>query len=335
MRNKINIGVVGCGAHAQIAHLPAFRKNPDCNLIAICDTDIRKIDHLGSKYSIPYRYQDFSEMLRNSDIDALVISTPNYLHAPMAISALEYGKHVLCDVPMATSLREAQDVVKIAKKAKARLAMAFSDRFRPDVQTLKKFIKEGELGDIYYVKSGWLIGSKNWILNPWRQEYLKSGGGAFLSLGVNLLDLAIYLLEDKRMSTIFASIHKKNPGATVEDTAMCIINYTDGTLLTIEVSWSLIFDRDFLYCNIFGKKGAALLNPLKIQKELHNELVNVAPTFPPKNLYKVSYDLQVQFFLDSLRKNAVPPFGFEDGLTIARITDAFYESARKQKLIKI
>lgn len=335
MKNKINIGIVGCGAHAQIAHLPAFKKNVDCNLIAICDSDARKIDYLGSKYSIPYRYQDFPELLKNSEIDALVISTPNYLHAPMAISALEYGKHVLCDIPMATSLKEAQDVVKVARKAKGRLAMALSDRFRPDVQTLKKFIKEGELGEIYYVKTGWLIGSKNWILNPWRQEYLKSGGGAFLSLGVSLVDLATYLLEDKRMSTIFASIHKKNPAANVEDTAMCIINYADGTLLTVEVSWSLIFDRDFLYCNIFGKKGAALLNPLKIQKELHNELVNVAPTFPQKNLYKVSYELQAQFFIDSLRKNANPPFGYEDGLAIARITDAFYESARKHKLIKI
>ncbi len=335
MRNRIKIGIVGCGAHSQIAHLPAFKKNQGCDLVAICDTDVRKIDLLGAKYGIPYRYQDFQEMLGNDEIDALVISTPNYLHAPMTISALEYGKDVLCDYPMAITMKEAQDVAKFARRSKNRLAMALSDRFRPDVQTLKKFIKEGELGDIYYLKTGWLIGSTNWILNPWRQEYLKSGGGAFLSLGVGLLDTAIYLLESKKLSTIFASVHKKNPASNVEDTAMCIINFADGTLLTIEVGWSLIFDRDFRYCNIFGKKGAALLNPLKIQKELHNELVNVTPTFSQKNIFRAAYDLQAQYFIESMSRNTPPPFGYEDGLLMARITDAFYESARKQKLITI
>lgn len=335
MRKKIRVGIVGCGAHSQIAHLPAFKKNSACDLVAICDTDVRKIDLLGTKYNITYRYQDFEEMIRNENIDACVISTPNYLHAPMIISSLEYGKDVLCDYPMAINLKEAQEVARIARRSKNCLAMALSDRFRPDVQTLKKFIKEGELGDIYYIKTGWLIGSTNWTLNPWRQEYLKSGGGAFLSLGVGLLDTALYLLESKSITSIFASTHKKNSASSVEDTAMCIINYHDGTLLTIEVGWSLIFDRDFRYCNIFGKKGAALLNPLKIQKELHNELVNVTPTFPQKNIFRAAYDLQAQFFIESLNRGSPPPFGYEDGLLIARITDAFYESARKQKLINI
>lgn len=335
MSDKVNIGIVGCGTHTQIVHIPVLKKNPECNLVALCDTDVRKIDYLGSKYNIPYRYQDFQEMLTNQEIEAIIIATPNYLHAPMAIASLEFGKDVLCENPMATNLKEAQEMVRIAQKTKRRLAVAMNIRFRPDVQTLKKFIKEGELGDIYYIKAGWLIGASEWVLPAWRKEQLKSGGGAFLSLGSTLLDLTTYLLEDKKMSTIFASIHKKEPNAEVEDTAMCIINFTDGTLLMIEVSWSLIFEKDFLYCNIFGKKGAALLNPLKIQKELHNELVDVAPKFPPKNLHKISYELQAQFFIDALKKDTEPPFRGEDGLVIARITDAFYESAQKQKLVRI
>jgi len=335
MKNTLNIGIAGCGAHAQIDHFPVFRSNPQCNLMALCDTDIRKIDHLGAKYNIPNRYQDFQEMIQDDQLDAIVIATPNFLHAPMAIAAMEYGKDVLVEMPMATTYKDALEMVRVARKAKRKLAVAMNNRLRPDVQTLKKFIEEGELGDIYYLKAGWLIGASEWILHPWRQDQLKSGGGAFLSLGSALLDITTYLLEEKSMSTIFASTHKKEVNAEVEDTAMCIINYDDGTLLTIEVSWSLIFEKDFLYCNAFGKKGAALLNPLKIQKELHNELVNVTPTFPQKNIYRVSYELQTQFFIDSLLKNAKMPFGCEEGLMIAKITDAFYESARKQKLVKI
>jgi predicted dehydrogenase len=335
MNQKINIGIVGCGAHAQIAYVPIFTKNEQCNVIALCDSDVRKIDHLSEKYSIPYKYQDFQEIVSNEKIDALIIATPNYLHAPMTISALEYGKHVLCEIPISINLQEANEMIRAAEKSGKKLALAMNNRLRSDVQMLKKFIQEGELGEIYYVKAGWLIGTKEWILDPWRLAQIKSGGGAFLSLGTNLLDIALYFLQNKELDSIFASMHKKEPDAEIEDTAMCIINFSDGTLLTIEVGWSLLFEKDFLYCNVFGKKGAALLNPLKIQKELHNELFNVTPTLVHTNLYKVSYERQAQTFLDFLIKDRRPPISLEDGLTLARLSEAFYRSAKERKLVNL
>jgi len=330
-----NIGVVGCGAHAQIAHLPYFKKNTQCNLLAICDTDPRKIDHLGAKYNIPNRYLDFQEMVEDPEIDALVIATPSYLHAPMAITALKYGKSVLCETPMAISLREAREMVRVAKRTKQKLMLAMNNRLRPDVQILKKFIREGELGGIYYAKAGWLIGTREWILSPQRLENLSSGGGAFLSLGVHLLDIALYLLANKKAKTIFATMHKKEAHAEVEDTAMCTVNFTDGTTLTIEVGWSLLFEKDFSYLNVFGNKGAALLNPLKIQKELHNELFNVTPTIADRKIYRTSYELQAQTYLACLAQKAQPPITSQDGLAIAAISDAFYESARRAQLVRI
>jgi predicted dehydrogenase len=335
MKKKLNIGVVGCGAHAQIAHLPFISKNSKCCLAAICDTDPRKIDHLGSKYGVAKRYLDFQEIVQDKDIDALVIATPNYLHAPMSVAGLKYGKHILCETPMALNLREAREMVRIAKKAKSRFVLAMNNRLRPDVQILKNFIKESELGEIYYAKTGWLIGTREWILSPVRMESLSSGGGAFLSLGVHLLDIALYLLSNKKAKTIFASVHRKEAAADVEDTAMCIINFTDGTLLTIEVGWSLLFEKDFLYCNVFGNKGAALLNPLKIQKELHGELFNVTPTIAHKNIYKTSYELQIDTFVECLTQKVQTPICSEDGMMIAEITEAFYTSAQKEQLVRI
>ncbi len=332
---KTNIGIVGCGTHAQIAHIPVFKRNPRCNLVAICDSDIRKIDYLSSKYNIPHKYQDFQEIVENKEIDALVIATPNYLHAPMTIAALKYGKDVLCENPIGINLKEVSEMIRAAKKNGKKLVPAMNNRLRKDVHTIREFIKEGELGDIYYIKAGWLIGMSEWVLSPWRLEQMKSGGGAFLSLGTVLLDIALYFLKNKKLSTIFGSLHKKAPDAEVEDTALCIINFADSTLLTIEVSWSLLFEKDFLYCNVFGKKGAALLNPLKIQKELHNDLFNVTPTLARRDVYKISYQMQAQYFLDLLGKNAKPPITCDEGLLIARITEAFYESVREQKLVKI
>jgi|UniRef100_A0A7V3RH47 predicted dehydrogenase len=335
MKDRINIGIVGCGTHAQIAYIPILKKNNDCNLIALCDTDIQKVEYLANKYSIPKKYQDYQEMIEDQEIDAIVVATPNYLHTPMAIAGLKFGKDILCENPMAINLKEAQELVKVVNQTKRKFALALTGRFRPDVQTLKKFVKRGELGDIYYLKAGWLLGTKEWTLSDWRMDVLKSGGGAFLTMGTQVLAIATYFLEEKEPDTIFASIHKKESDTEVEDTGMCIINYKDGTLLTIEVGWSLIFEKDFLYCNIFGKKGGALLNPLKVHKELHNELINITPQIPVRNVYRVAWELQAQFFIDAIRKNTSPPFTAQDGLLIAKITEAFYESAKKNKMVKI
>lgn len=335
MKETIRLGVVGCGAHAQIAHLPIIKKNTACQLIAICDADVRKLNHLGTKYDVQYRYQDFQEIVTNESVEALVIATPNYLHAPMTISALKYGKHVLCENPMATNFIEASEMVGTAQKTGQKLCIAMNNRLRPDVEMLRTFIQAGELGDIYYIKTGWLIGSNEWILSPWRQEHLKSGGGAFLSLGTTVLDIALFLLKDKAPSSIFASVHKKEPTASVEDTAMCIINFRDGTLLTIEVGWSLILEQDFVYCNIFGKKGAALLNPLRIQKELHDELCNVTPTITHTNPHLVSYEKQIGYFINHVIHDHPIPITDEDGLFMARITEAFYRSVDERQLIQL
>ncbi|UCC12162.1 MAG: Gfo/Idh/MocA family oxidoreductase [candidate division WOR-3 bacterium] len=335
MSEKINIAVVGGGVHAQIAHIPVFTKHPQCNVVALCDPDVRKLDHLSQKYNIPVRCQDYQEILDTPEIDAVIIATPNYLHAPMAIAAMKYGKHVLCESPMAVTHQETLEMVDAARASGKKLALAMNNRLRPDVQTLHAFIRGAELGQIYYIKSGWLIGSREWKLSPWRLEQLKSGGGVFLGYGTTVLDIALFLLKNKRPSQIFASTHRKEPEAQVEDTGLCIINFTDDTVLTVEVSWSLLFEEDFLYCNAFGRKGAALLNPLRIQKELHNDLFNVTPTIVNKNVYKASYEQQAIHFVEYLTKDRTPPITSDDGVMIARIADAFYESAEKKQLVKI
>ncbi len=335
MSPRPRIAIIGCGVHAQIAHIPVFKKSEDCELVALCDPDIRKIDQLGNKYSIPKKFQDFEAVLEDESIDTLIISTPNYLHAPMAISALKYGKNVLCEMPMATNLKDAKEMAECAKKTNQKLCLAMNNRFRSDVQTLNEFITSGELGDIYYLKTGWLIGSRDWILSPWRMDWLKNGGGAFLCLATPILDIAFYFLKNKTPTTVFGSLHKKESETDVEDTAMCIVNFSDETLLTVEVGWSLIFEKDFLYCNVFGKRGAALLNPLKIQKELHDELFNVTPSIAYKNIYKVSFEQQCNAFIEYIQNDKEPLVTIDEGLIIASITDAFYKSAKTRQLVAV
>ena len=335
MNDTVTLGIVGCGAHAQIAHIPFLIRHPRCRLLAVCDADVRKIDHLSTKYNIPHRYQDVQELLNNDEIEGVVITTPNLLHGAMTISALNYGKHVFCENPLALTQQEAQEVAETVRKTGKKCVLSMNNRLRQDVATLKKFIQEGELGDIYYVKTGWLIGSNEWTLSRDRMDQMKSGGGAFLNLGVGLLDIALYFLKNKNPASIFSSIHKKEHDAEVEDTALCMITFADQTLLTIEVGWSLLFEKDFLYCNVFGKRGAALLNPLRIQKELHNELFNVTPTIAHQDMYRDAYERQADIFITHLLDTTPLPITLDEGLRIARICEAFFASARSQQLVHL
>ncbi|MDH5186497.1 MAG: Gfo/Idh/MocA family oxidoreductase [candidate division WOR-3 bacterium] len=335
MKKKLRVGIIGCGTQAQLAYIPALRRNHSCEIVALCDSDVRKLNLLSTRYNIKKRYGDFDDLRNDSDIDAVIISTPNYLHAPMAIGAMEYGKDVLCEMPMAVNSQDASAMVETAKQKKRKLIPCLNDRLRPDVITIKKFINGGELGSLFYTKAGWLRGKTEWSLSSWWGERLRAGGGAFLSLGCQILDFALSLLEPARPTSIVGTLYKREASAEVEDSAFAMLRFPKDLVLTIEVGWSLLQKKDFTYFNIFGSKGAALLNPIQIHREMHGHLVNVTPSLPERDFQRASYQLLIDLFVDSILKEIDCPIKCEDGLLINRIIDAFYQSAKTKKEVKI
>ena len=334
MRDKVRIGVIGCGVRAQISHLPALKKNKRVEIAALCDSDIRKLEYLGEKYEVKKRESNFDRIVQDPDLDALIIATPNYLHSPMTLAALEYGKDVLCELPMALNSKEAEEMIKRAKRKKRKLAVCLTYRFRPDVKTLKKFVDSGELGNIYYAKAGWLRGRDDWPLQDWRREKLRSGGGAFLTLGTSMLSFVFWLFGRKPISVI-GSLHKPEFSSEIEDSAFAFIRLEKGLTFTLEVGWSILREKEFTYLNIFGERGASLLNPLEIHREMHGHLVNVTPSLEKKNFYKVAYQEEIDAFVDTIIDRKELPFPPEDGLLITRVVDAFYESAVSNREITV
>jgi len=334
MEKKLSIGIVGLGALAQTTHIPIYRKMSNVEIVAICDSDVRKLDHVARRVGVKKRYVDFQALIEDEQVEAVIIAAPSYLHAPMTLAALKFNKHVFCEKPMAISLGEAEEVVDAARKTKKKLAIGLNNRFRPDVQTLKSFIDHGELGDIFYMKAGWLMGRSAWSFDDWHTANIRSGGGSFSSIGVNLLDICLWFLEKKEPVAISGACHVRDGPEKIDDTAIAFIRYSDDSVLTIEVGWSLIFEKDFLYCNIFGSKGAALLNPLEIHKEMHGHLVNVTPAIEKRNYYRVSFELEDRFFVEAVLKDKDPVFSGQDGLVIARVVDAFYRSAAKKTEVR-
>ncbi len=335
MEEIVGIGIVGLGTVAQTAHLPVFSKTVGCEIVAICDIDEGKAFSLQRKYRVPKVYTEYEELLKDKRVDAVVIATPNYLHTPMAIAAIEYGKAVLCEKPIGITAQEVKELAQIVKKRRAIFMPALNARLRPDVALIRNFIAEGELGDIFYGKTGWLqrITKKDRPL--WLQDKNQAGGGAFLTLGVHLLDTLLYLLQEKEIHRVMASFHTPEEQA-IENTAIATLKTKDSAFFTIEVGWTLLFERDFTYLNIFGTKGAALLQPLQIVKQLHGEVLNLTPQANiGKNAYAASYKAQARYFVEAVGKGKDLPVTIEDYIPIARVIDAVYASAESGKEVRV
>ena len=333
--SKLTIGIIGAGAVSQVGHIPAFKSVSKAELVGLCDEDEEKLIFLAKKYKIPKTFTNYEKILNDKNIDAVVVATPNYLHLPVITAACEAKKDILCEKPLARNGTEASKICDIVNKTGVKFMLGLNNRFRPDVQILKKFI-EGELGDVFYAKTGWLQRGGLPENSSWREVLNSSGGGALLNLGVHLLDQALWLLGCRKVKSVVGSAHFLSKQHKVEDSAIALLTMEDDITLTIEVSWTLLFDKDFTYFNIFGNNGSALLNPLKIYKKMHGEVVNVTPSVNiTKNAFKLSFLLQTEHFVESIRKGKDPIFHVEEGLEIAKIIDAIYKSARKRKEIKL
>jgi predicted dehydrogenase len=334
-RKTLRIGLVGVGAAAQISHIPALKKTEDVELTWLCDRDPEKVERVAQKFGIPHASSRLDDLLADETLDAIDICTPNFLHAPMAVAALDAGKHVICERPLARSSAEAAQMVKAAKKADRTLMCAVQHRFRPDAQLLKKFVDKGDLGEVFLAKAGWLRQRTQWDSEEWRGRMKESGGGVVLDLGFQMLDLALWMLGSPAVTSVTAGLHRTKKGE-VEDSATAFLRLDGGATLTLELTWGLLMEKDFAYLNLFGSGGAALLNPLRLHKGMHGTLVNVTPTTDTsRNAYKQSIEAQISHFLDALRKGQKPMGHAEEILPVMELMDAIYRSAEQGKEVKL
>jgi predicted dehydrogenase len=336
MADKTRIAIVGAGHVAQVAHIPAYRANPDVELVAVVDEDPVKARRIKEQAGFKVWYEDFAEMLKKADVDAVDICTPNYLHAPMAIAALRSGRDVMCEKPLARNASEAQKMVDTADEHGRILMVAMNNRFREDAQMLQKFIGGNELGDINVIKAGWLRRATDWKDRSWFTERGKAGGGALLDLGTPLVDLAVWISGLKKTTGVSCSIFGKKGKDTVEDSACAMVRFAGGACLMLEVNWNLRDPRDVVYLQVYGSKGAGILTPLQVHKSIQGVLVNVTPALgKQKNYYKDSYQGEIDHFIQCVRKQRTPLASGKDAVAVMRIVDAMYESASSGREVEL
>jgi len=210
MSQTIKAAIVGTGFIGP-AHLEALRRIPNVEVVALVELNQALADEKAKQLGIPRAYV-FADMLNQSDIDVVHICTPNFLHYSQAKAVLEAKKHVICEKPLAISLEEAEDLVKIAKSSGLVNAVHFNLRYYPMVRQMKVMREKGELGEVYSIMGSYL---QDWLFLQtdynWRLEPDKSGDSrAIADIGSHLLDITEYVtgLKITQVMADFSTVHK-------------------------------------------------------------------------------------------------------------------------------
>jgi len=327
---KTRVLISGLGGIAQIAHLPILSKMDNVDIVGVCDIDKSKAKTIAQKYNVKNYYSNFEEMIDSVESDCLMVATPTNFHKGQSIKGLESGLNVLVEKPLARNYNEATDIIEVQKKSKKKLMVGMNNRFRPDIMMQESFISAKELGDIFYIKTGFL--KKRSTIENWSVKKEEAGGGVFMDLGIVMLDIALWLMRFPKIKSLTA-VNYHHTFKDVEDSSFVLLRFINDSTVTIEVSWTLHREDDLFYCNVYGKEGSAAINPLKIYKHMHNTLVNVTPLKmeKPANIFKRSYEYEISHFINCVRSDTPNLCDGVEALDRMKIVDAVYKSARTGK----
>ena len=344
---RLKIAVIGCGSISGV-HLAAYAQNPNVEIYALCDINEQNLQRRAKEYGVERLYADKDQMLRElPELDAVSVCTWNSAHAECAIAALNAGKHVLCEKPMALNAAQAREMQEAARRNGKLLMIGFVRRFGNDCAVLKDFIDHDQLGELYYAKASYL--RRKGSPGGWFGDKSRSGGGPLIDLGVHVIDLTRYLMGNPKPVSVYGATfyklgdRKNVHGAEgyrsfsaagkdifdVEDMATAMVRYDNGAVLQIEASFSLNIEKDTGSIELFGTKAGAKLDPeLTLYNELNGYLANVTLAAPTALSFDGLFVNEINHFVDCILTGAPCRNPAEDGVALMQILDAIYQSAR-------
>lgn len=346
---KVRVGVIGVGIGK--SHLKGYSNVAEAEVVALCDLDETRARQAASEFNLDNAaiYTDHSALLENPDIDAVSVCLPNFLHQPIAVDALDAGKHVICEKPLALNAAQAQEIVDAAARNGKNCMVGQVSRFRQDSQYLKQIIGEKQLGDIYYAHCGVLRRSGIPGYGGWFTTKSKSGGGPLIDLGVHLLDLTWWLAGCPNPVSVtgvtYAEFgpHKKGIGRwgveqktegtfDVEDLAVAMIRFDSGLTINLEVSWALHNEKTKMWSHLFGTQGGCQWgDALSIHTDNNGAPSNATIDVPAGD----SWAGEMQHFINSIINNTPPDPGADQGVTMMKMLDAIYQSAETKREVLI
>ena len=345
MEKKIQIGVIGCGKIAQIRHLPEYAANPAVKLYGLYDLNAARTASLAEQYGAK-AFSSYQELLDDPAIDAVSVCTANSFHCEVTVAALQAGKHVLCEKPMATTLAQCEQMVAAAQGSGKFLMIGHNQRLARAHAKAKELIVQGEIGDIVTFRTAFgHAGPETWTIDPqnvWFFDKKLAAFGAMADLGIHKTDLIQFLTGQHvvEVSAYLGTLDKKLPNGEligVDDNAICIYRMSGGAVGTMTASWTYYGAEDNSTV-LYGTKGM-----MRIYDDPSYSIAVVK-----KSGERVLYDIDriqtndnqtksgvIDLWVDSLVNNKAPEISGEEALYAMRAVFAAMESAETGRRITI
>lgn len=346
------VGIISCGMIANAAHIPAYKYfSGDFEIAAVCDVRKDAAEDTAKRHGIGKFYADAEDMLKSEKPDVVSVCVPNCLHKEFTMLALSYGCNVMCEKPAAFTYSDAEEMYAYAKKQGKLLMACQSMRFTPDRLAAKKLIDSGAIGDIYY---GEFKRIRRRGIPTWGKFHIKeySGGGAFVDIGVHMIDAVLWLMGNPKLKSVCASADKyhadetgslKGSGAltgeihnavrfnpdemNVEDFSSGSMLFENGARVNFVVSWAANMPEasDIIFSGT--KAGLAIPKCEIYSGENYCETMETEPI-----IYKNEPFFGHFYLMDNLRKvlkgEEEPVVKPEETINVARILEAAYKSAK-------
>ena len=342
----INIGILGCGKIAQVRHIPEYAENPDVKLVGFYNPTKSRAEDMAAKYG-GLAYDTAEELLANPEIDAVSVCAANYAHAALSIQALNAGKHVLCEKPMATTLADCEAMVDCAKKNGKFLMIGHNQRLAKAHMEAKRLIDEGLIGNIITFRTSFGHGGpETWAIKPgkdtWFFDKSKAAMGAMADLGVHKTDLIQYLTGQRvvRTTARLVTLDKRGEDGEligVDDNAVCIYEMSGGAFGTMTASWTYYGAEDNSTV-LYGTKGIMRI----YDDPAHSIVVKLADgtmqTYDVEQIQTNDNQTKsgvIDLWVDCLKNNRAPEISGESALYAMRAVFASIESSQTGKTVEI
>jgi len=329
----INFGIIGFGKIGP-RHKQKIDENDNCNLIAICDIDKNKlIDIEGNNIQL---YTDYKEMLKDKVIDVVSVCTPNYLHAQMTIDALNAGKHVICEKPMALSTQDCEKMIDAKSKNNRKLFIVKQNRYNPPVQAVRNLLNENKLGKLFFIVLNcyWNRNNEYFASSTWKGSREKDGGALFTQFS-HFIDLMYWFAGDVESVYAFAKNYN-HPEIEIEDTGVVALKFANGAIGTINFTNCAYKKNMEGSITLFGEKGTVkiggeYLNTIEYQKIKNFEISNLPKSQDSNDYgtYKGSMSNHHKVYenvVNVLCNNGNIDVGGSDGMQTVKIVESIYKS---------
>lgn len=351
MARKLRVGIVGAGAIGNV-HAEAYQAVDEIETAAFCDVNEAALNNVAEKFSVENCFTDFKKFLK-SDIDVVNVSVGNVLHKKYAVAALQAGKHVFLEKPMAMNAKEAADINAAAKKARKVLQIGMVRRFTPQAQVIRDCYTKGMLGEVYHVRA--VLMRRRGIpgLGGWFTTMAQSGGGPMIDLGVHWFDLAMYLsdhwnptavgaktyakfgprMKDYVYTSMWAGPPKLDGKFDVEDYSTGFVRFGRKATLSFEIAWACNVESPS-YVELLGDKGGVRFgdDPLVVYTEHGGRVANIELQYDNS---MGPFEAQARALVANCRGRKNEAATGRQGVTVMRLIDAIYASGKADREVKI